>query len=134
MAKSGFDWLEYYNLALESAKRHEEAHLRTAVSRADYYVYHLALNRAEANEFKPRQGESSHLQLWRLYNESPESQCRRLGQIGMRLKEKRERADYRSVFLRLADEAPHILSEAKTFAEILLAVPTRHPNPKSMRL
>ena len=51
-----FNWYGYLQLAEELGKRSDEASLRSALSRAYYYVYHLALERAEANDFKPIQG------------------------------------------------------------------------------
>ena len=52
-----FNWSGYLQLAEELGKRSDEASLRSALSRAYYYVYHLALERAEANDFKPIPGE-----------------------------------------------------------------------------
>jgi hypothetical protein len=49
-----FDWFEYLQLADELGERAEEGALRSAISRAYYYVYHQALERAEANGFRPR--------------------------------------------------------------------------------
>jgi uncharacterized protein (UPF0332 family) len=128
------DWLEYYNLAIELARRPEEAYLRTAISRAYYCVYHLGLQRAEANDFTPIRGESTHNQLWRIFKGSPEYACRQLGEIAMRLKEKRERADYRDVFPRVADEVPNVLADTQAFVEGLRRLPARHPDPKSVRI
>ena len=46
-----FDWSEFLTLADELGKRADEASLRSALSRAYYYVYHLALRRAQDNNF-----------------------------------------------------------------------------------
>jgi len=46
-----FDWTDYLQLARELAKYGTDAGHRSAVSRAYYYVYHLALSRAESNGF-----------------------------------------------------------------------------------
>jgi hypothetical protein len=51
----------------------------------------------------------------------------------MRLKEKREHADYRDIFTRIADEVPGVLADAQDFAEALQRLPARHPNPRSVR-
>jgi hypothetical protein len=99
MASQPFDWAGYLRLANELASRNDEACLRSSLSRAYYYVYHLALIRARRNGFQARPGESTHVQLWRLYNGSPEPACLNLGQMALRLKEKRERADYDSVLV-----------------------------------
>ena len=89
MADQPFDWSDYLRLAQELAARKDEACLRSSLSRAYYYVYHLALNRAERNGFVFLQGESTHGQLWRLFNKSPEPECINLGQIALRLTIKR---------------------------------------------
>jgi uncharacterized protein (UPF0332 family) len=133
MAAAPFDWQEYFGLADELGRRADEASLRTAISRAYYYVYHLALARAEANTYRPLPGEGNHTQLWRVFSKSPEPDCQRLAIIAARLKEKRERADYENHYARVAEEVPELLADAQQFAALLGRVPGRHPNPKSLR-
>lgn len=128
-----FDWYEYFGLASELSLRADEAALRSAISRAYYYVYHLALARAEANEYKAFPGEGKHAQLWRVFSLSPEPDCQKLAMMALRLKEKRERADYEDSFARIAEEVPVILEDVREFAAVLNRLPARHPNPKSMR-
>src|ERR1700721_4134749 len=77
-ASTGLDIL---TLADELAKSEDEAALRSAISRAYYYVYHLALDRAEKNDFTPVLG-GAHVQLWRFFGGSPDPTCRRLGDLG----------------------------------------------------
>lgn len=129
-----FDWSTYLTLAEELGAREDEASLRSAISRAYYFVYHLALQRAEANDFKASPGEPSHRQLWRLFDESPETACKKLGVIATRLKQKRERADYEPVFVRIEEEKSAVLQDARDFLSLLTSLPARHPNPKSVRL
>jgi hypothetical protein len=133
MAEQLFDWSGYLKLAQELAARNEEACLRSSLSRAYYYVYNLALIRAERNGFVAVQGESTHSQLWRLFSQSPEPESIRLGQIALRLKEKREKADYRPTYRRIEEEVPQVLSEAQDFAARLGRLAPRHPNPASVR-
>ncbi len=128
-----FDWSAYLTLAEELAIRADEASLRSALSRAYYYVYHLALKRAQTNGFKAVPGEGTHIQLWRLFSQSPESACKHLAQIAGRLKEKRERADYELVFVRLREEVPQLLADARDFAKRLANLQDRHPSPSSVR-
>src|SRR5438477_4967283 len=124
-----FDWSEYLKLAGELGKRMgEEGSLRSSISRAYYYVYHLALQRAQGNNFKPLSGEGTHTQLWRCLSDSPEPDCRRLAEIASRLKEKRERADYNPHFLRIQEEVPELLIDAQNFAALLRKLPERHPD------
>lgn len=133
MADQPFDWSEYLKLAHELGARKEEACLRSSLSRAYYCVYNLALTRAERNGFVPVLGESTHSQLWRLFSQSPEPECIYLGQVALRLKEKREKADYRPVYRRIEEEVPLVLLEAQDFATRLGRLAPRHPNPASVR-
>ena len=133
MAPLPFDWSQYFRLADELARRPEESALRSALSRAYYYVYHLALQRAQANGFIIVSGEATHKQMWRNFNGSPEPDCRKLAEIAGRLKEKRERADYDDNYKRLADEIPEMLADAQDFAVRLQRLDPRHPNPGSVR-
>ena len=89
---SSFDWSGYLKLAEELGKRTDEASLRSAISRAYYYVYHFALKRAQANNFEFVKG-GMHTQLWRVFIESPELDCKMLGTIASRMMERRTRAD-----------------------------------------
>lgn len=132
MPAASFSWSDYLSLAEELGKRADEASLRSAVSRTYYYVYHLALSRAERNGFRPLTG-GVHTQLWRLFGSSPEPQCQKLAVIAGRLKQKRERADYEDIYSRLADDVPELLDLARTFASLLNSIPSRHPNSSSMR-
>jgi uncharacterized protein (UPF0332 family) len=127
MAKQPFDWSEYFKLADELAKRTEESCRRSAMGRAYYYVYHLALARALANGLTVRPGEGTHTQMWRNFNSSPDPDTRKLGQIAQRLKEKRERADYNAHYARLEDEIPEMLADAQNFANKLSVLPARFP-------
>jgi hypothetical protein len=132
MAATQFDWSEYLELAEELGRRPDQASLRSALSRAYYYVFHLALKRAQANDFAFVAG-GMHTQLWRVFSESPEPDCRKLGAIASRLKRRRERADYDDVFARADEEIPGTLADTQDFATLLVKLPARHPNPKSMR-
>lgn len=133
MAAQPFDWTGYYTLADELAKRADEASLRSAISRAYYYVYQLALKRAETNGFKARPDEGVHKQLWRNFNASPDPGCRKLGEIANRLMDKRLMADYRSIYPRISDEVPAMLTDARKFATGLGALDARFPDPAHVR-
>ncbi len=128
-----FDWSRYLAIADELAKRSDEESLRTAISRAYYYVYHLALQRAEGNNFQALAGEGTHSQLWRIFSTSPDPDCRRLGIIADRLKGKREMADYKHVYVRIDEETPEILRQVRAFAATLGRLPLRFPDPKHAR-
>jgi hypothetical protein len=133
MPAQPFDWSQFYLLAKELATRDGEACHRSSLSRAYYYVYNIALARAVRNGYARREGESSHAQLWRVYSLSPEPECVRLGQVGLRLKGKREQADYEKHYPRIHDELPILLNDAEDFAGRLASLAPRFPNPASMR-
>ena len=128
-----FDWSEYIKLADELGKRTDEGSLRSAISRAYYYVYHLALDRARANNFQALSGEGVHRQLWRCYSDSPMPACMRLGEIAQRLQRKRQKADYDPIYTRITEDMPDVMTDAKTFAAGLKQLDPRHPNPQSIR-
>ena len=133
MAAQPFDWTGYFTLADELSRRADEASLRSAMSRAYYYVYQLALQRAHANGFTNLAGEGFHKQLWRNFSDSPDPDCRRLGEIAQRLKDKRERADYRPIYPRISEDIPDMLADAQNFATRLQALNVRFPNPAHVR-
>ena len=128
-----FDWTDYLSLAEVLGNRPDQASARTAISRAYYYVYHLALRRAVDNNFILVRGEAAHAQLWRLFDGSPEPACQRLGQIARRLRMSRQRADYERHFPRIEEELPLMLTDARDFAAQLGRLPTRLPSPRSVR-
>jgi uncharacterized protein (UPF0332 family) len=128
-----FDWSGYLRLAEDLSSKADPASLRSAVSRTYYFVYHLALKRAEANGFKAIRGEGIHAQLWRLFDASPEPACKRLGRIAGRLKGKRQQADYEGYFPRLEAEVPGVIADAREFTARLAELALRHPNPGSVR-
>ena len=107
--------------------------MRTAISRAYSYVYHLALARAKANGFSAKSGEGTHAQLWRLFTTSPDPDCKKLGQITARLREKRNRADYEPYFVRIEEEIPELLKDARNFSAGIKILAPRFPNPASTR-
>jgi hypothetical protein len=133
MAPQRFDWSRFLALATELAQRQDEASLRSAISRAYYYVFHLGLQRAEANHYRRVPGEPSHIQLWKFFANDPESISQTLAQIAIRLKERRERADYRDTYARIADDVPGMLEDAETFTKLLAQLPPRHPSVRSQR-
>jgi uncharacterized protein (UPF0332 family) len=130
MAAQPFDWTGYFTLADELSRRRDEASLRTAISRAYYYVYQLALERAQANGFNPRSDEGVHKQLWRNFSASPDPDCRKLGDLASRLMEKRVRADYRPTCPRINDDISVLVADAQSFAVRLRALNARFPDPR----
>jgi uncharacterized protein (UPF0332 family) len=133
MAAGSFDWSEYLRLAEKLSKGSDEASLRSSISRAYYFVYHLALTRARENGFAPKLDQPMHTQLWVVFSGNPEPECQRLAMIGNRMRGRRVRADYEPFFVRVEEEAGAVLEDAEEFANRLGKLDRRHPNPRSQR-
>lgn len=108
-----FDWSEYQKLAQELVSQSGESYLRTAISRAYYYVYHLARERLIKNHFEKSY---THREVWNSFNGSNDLRCRKLFEIAKRLKEKRESADYKSSYPHIEKDAPAMVAFAAQFA------------------
>jgi len=119
MATQPFDWSEYHSLAQELVKQSGESYLRTAVSRAYYYVFHLARQRLIDNRFIILEKQDSHKQVWEKFIASPDHRCRKLAETGKRLKEKRETADYEPHFPKIEKDAQAMVALAAQFASEL---------------
>lgn len=125
-----FDWTNYLTLAEELATRPEEASKRSAISRAYYFVFHIAFTRAESAAGKCPVVGGEHSWCWTMYQHSPDPACQRLGYNGDILKRRRIDADYRSsTKLMLDREVQMTLREARKFRADLAALPDRFPQP-----
>lgn len=96
-----FDWKTFLVLAQLLSKMPEEAALRSAVSRAYYSAYIIALRRAQLQGYISKSDElgGSHDQLWDLYDRNQQDQnCVEIANIGRRMKRRRTGADYRDFF------------------------------------
>jgi uncharacterized protein (UPF0332 family) len=93
---SGFDWLDFMDLAEELAERRDEAILRTAVSRTYYAVYHCARFVLEQHdpEFASTRGHDSHKRVWDRLGALKRRQAKTAARNGHSLLRKRKRADY----------------------------------------
>jgi len=133
MATPPFDWTDFQKLARELAKRPQESCLRTAVGRAYYFAFHLARKRVIENGFAITPREDSHKQVWEKYSGSPEFECKKLAEIAMRLKGKRQRADYEEHYSRISEDAPQVIADAEDFANRLARLPPRLPANTGIR-
>lgn len=122
-----FDWRGYKTLALSLSRTTDEASMRTAISRAYYFVYHLALARAETNHYKPKTRDSVHKQLWDHYEKSLNPKCIELAVTGRRMKRLRSNADYDDDFPRVNDAVTSILSDCQQCESKLTALPAGVP-------
>jgi hypothetical protein len=85
-----FDWSDYLRLAKQLSAHTDEASQGTSISRAYYCIYHTALERAITNGYVDQQ---SHWKLWDIYHRNTRA-CRKLYNIGSRMKKERVAADY----------------------------------------
>jgi hypothetical protein len=126
MATPVFDWSDYLKLANQLAANPDEASQRSSISRAYYCVYHKASERAVANG---NVDQHSHWRLWELYGGNADRACRKLYNIGSRMKKERVAADYDPAAARIADRTITQLDQANDFLALLSAIPSGLPIP-----
>lgn len=127
MPSAPFDWAEYLRLAEALANKSDEASQRTAISRAYYFVYHIASARAVTNGYPS--GQQSHAKIWKLYQDQSDFDARRLATRGTAMKRVRESADYKAVVALIPDQLAQQLIDAKEFLQKLTNLPTNIPIP-----
>jgi hypothetical protein len=121
MATQPFNWSEYHRVARELSTHADECYLRTSISRAYYYVFHLGRKRVEDNRFILFKSDA-HKQVWEKFSNSPDPRCRKLAETAKRLKEKRESADYEQFYPQIAKDAPAVVALAAQFATDLTSL------------
>jgi uncharacterized protein (UPF0332 family) len=129
-----FAWSDFLTLAEELSRRNDEAALRTAASRAYYYVYHLGRQRILDNGFPLTRGADTHKQVWEKFEADPDPRCKKLQDLAKRLHDKRKQADYDIPYPKIEKEFPALLDMAKKFALDLNALDKRLPSNRGMRL
>jgi hypothetical protein len=124
-----FDWNRFLALAIELQKVPDEASLRTAISRAYYFVYNVARNRPAVSQYRFDLKAPAHEQLWALYTRNS-GDCKVLADIAVRLKMRRVKADYQNFsYPRAADDLVGVLIDAQKCASILSALDEDYPKP-----
>jgi uncharacterized protein (UPF0332 family) len=123
-----FDWHNFLTLAEELAAGFDEASKRTAISRAYYCVFNLAVARA-VSKVGPRPKDTpSHQWCWDQWTLDPA--CRQLGNTGDRMKRMRHKADYNPKDNpRMDDDVRRMLEEAHQFLAALAALDPEYPRP-----
>jgi uncharacterized protein (UPF0332 family) len=127
MSTAPFDWSQFQRLAEELLKEGAERHLRTAISRAYYAIFHLGRARIEQNRFFISRGQDSHKQIWEKFTESADYRCKKMAETAKRLKQKREAADYEPLYANLEKDAPALVALAAQFAKDLAALDSNLP-------
>jgi hypothetical protein len=125
-----FDWNNFLVLARELAARNDASSRRSAISRAYYFVFNTAFERAELTAGPMPRGERFHEWCWKKYQATPDHSCRQLGISGDRLLKARVKADYeRADIARLDEVVQGILLDADKFSRDLAALNARYPLP-----
>jgi uncharacterized protein (UPF0332 family) len=111
------DWFDFFELAQEWVDEDDEAHKRSAVSRAYYAMYCTARDKlCDANRFHPSKCESKHAYVWKKYKEDPGYPDRiHIGRLGSRLHRRRIEADYHGFI----DDFPDLVEHAMDIADEL---------------
>jgi hypothetical protein len=124
-----FDWSKYLDLATELQTRTDEASLRTAISRAYYFVYNTALSRPAVGQYRLDTNRSAHEELWGLYERNG-GECKDLADTAKRLKLRRVKADYQhQSYPRLAEDLKGVITDANDCAAILSKLDVDLPKP-----
>ena len=127
MTISFFDWSEYLNLATQLSRNSDEASQRSSISRAYYCVYHKASEHAVVSGYVDQR---SHAKLWDVYGRSADNSCRKLHDLGSRMKKERVAADYDPAAARLPERMAVQLDRANAFLTRLAGLPLTFPGPK----
>ena len=125
-----FDWREFLLLAHELRHEREESKQRTAIGRAYYYVYNVALTEIQRLGYDPRTRMGAggvHKNLWGWCVQHSNDDIVALGDSGNTLHARRIRADYK-LQQSPAQDVQKQLDEARDF-ELLLAQIIKRPAP-----
>lgn len=122
-----FDWRGYFSLAEQLSRNTDEASHRSSISRAYYYIYHLADSRAKANHYRRSDEHTVHKSLWQYYERNENQDCRKIAVIGQRLLQKRNKADYEDSYPRLSEEMVEVLIKANNCAAVFASLPLHFP-------
>jgi len=129
-----FNWTQFLNLAEQLSRNADEASQRSAISRAYYFVYHVANDRAVANLYKRPEDGTSHNSLWSYYERNNNEECRRIAIIGRRLHQRRVRADYNNNYPRISEEMVEVILSAQRCASIMESLPPQFPEDPPARV
>lgn len=125
-----FDWNQFFTLAERLANEADDASRRTAISRAYYYVFNLAFERAESTAGNYPGDEGFHTWCWKKYTKTPDLDCKRIGILGGRMKRRRVEADYNSAYMpSIERDTQSALQDARDFSVQLPRLNPRYPLP-----
>jgi uncharacterized protein (UPF0332 family) len=125
-----FDWAKFLELAERLAQEPNEEAKRTSISRAYYYAFNAAYERAQTTAGLRPQGVKYHDWCWGKYRATNNVICQRIADFGERMRGRRTHADYRAREIpKLNEEVVRMLEDARTFAVTLTRLDPTHPLP-----
>ena len=89
-----FAWTDFLELAKEISSRSDDAALRSALSRAYYAAFGMAIDALEAAGHSISRAAAAHSQVWLLYQQANNGPRHYIGVDGARLRNLRRMADY----------------------------------------
>jgi hypothetical protein len=92
-----FEFSNFLDLAERLQTSGDEASLRSAISRAYYAIMHVAYQALPTALRAGIANRNTHRDVWQFYSRSSVSVCRQIGHAGIRLRDARVAADYRSI-------------------------------------
>jgi uncharacterized protein (UPF0332 family) len=117
-----FNWSLYLQLAQQLAGSLDEAAHRTAISRAYYSAYHAVNDQLVANNVVTDLQRPSHERVWSVYVKSSQPACKRIGNVGFRLRNARVEADYQGN----KTPSPALLQRSLRDAQSIIATASQH--------
>jgi uncharacterized protein (UPF0332 family) len=123
-----FDWKNFLSLAEVLAANSDDASKRTAISRAYYCAFNLALARAKSKGRFPPKKTPTHQWCWEQYRGTNDKACVQLATTGDRMRKMRVYADYNAADIRRLDDAVQsILDDARQFLADLDTLDLKYP-------
>jgi len=110
-----FAWPAYLTLAQElGARSGDEAALRSAMSRAYYAAYNLAVVKLRVLRIPVDEQLPAHEKVWTAFISHSDMTCHAIGVLGDRLKRSRRNADYEDTIRNMVSETAQALHIART--------------------
>lgn len=128
MSAAPFDWTKYQSLAQQLLQSSDEESQRSSISRAYYAIMNQCKDRLIQNRHPITPKKRTHQQTWDGFNGSKDLRCKRIASWAVRIKEKREEADYDTTFPgNLAADAALMVGLCAQLAADLAAIPSNLP-------
>jgi uncharacterized protein (UPF0332 family) len=119
-----FDWEDYIEVAEVLADKGGEAFYRSSISRAYYAVFGMAWMKLTPSDRKAIKDQSfkQHDLTWQRYDGEFNAKGDSIGEIGIRLRDSRTKADYREMAPHSSQDAQIALKQARSLARDIKAL------------